>query len=106
MEGLTALVWKERREVYMLTNMDPPRTEGNFCDNSRTPRWVTRPSAAATNVHRCNQHWPAKSSTQLRCRLWSSRDQRNGTEYKCTGCDVGLWVVGPWFAEYHTRVNL
>jgi len=35
--GLTALVWKERREVYMLTNMDPPRAEGNFCDNSNCP---------------------------------------------------------------------
>ena len=32
--GLTALVWKDRREVYMLTNTDPPPAEGNFCDNS------------------------------------------------------------------------
>jgi len=30
MGGLTALVWKHRREVYILTNMDPPRAEGNF----------------------------------------------------------------------------
>jgi len=35
--GLTALVWKDRREVYMLTNMDPPPAEGNFCDNSNCP---------------------------------------------------------------------
>ena len=28
--GLTALVWKDRQEVYMLTNMDPPSVEGNF----------------------------------------------------------------------------
>ena len=28
--GLTALVWKDRREVYMLTNMDPPPAEGIF----------------------------------------------------------------------------
>ena len=34
--GLTALVWKDRREVYMLTNMDPP-PEGNFCDDSNRP---------------------------------------------------------------------
>ena len=27
--GLTALVWKDRQEVYMLTNVDPPPTEGN-----------------------------------------------------------------------------
>jgi len=32
--GLTALIWKDRREVYMLTNMDPPPAEGHFCDNS------------------------------------------------------------------------
>ena len=28
--GLTALVWKDRLEVYMLTNMDPPPAEGNL----------------------------------------------------------------------------
>ena len=35
--GLTALDWKDRREVYMLTNMDPPPAEGNFCDDSNCP---------------------------------------------------------------------
>jgi len=35
--GLTSLVWKDRREVYMLTNMDPPPAEGNFSDNSNCP---------------------------------------------------------------------
>jgi len=35
--GLTALVWKDRREVYMLANMDPPPAEGNFCDDSNRP---------------------------------------------------------------------
>jgi hypothetical protein len=33
--NLTALVWKDRRDVYMLTNMDPPPAEGNFCENKR-----------------------------------------------------------------------
>jgi len=28
--GLTTLVWNDRQEVYMLTNMDPPPAEGNF----------------------------------------------------------------------------
>jgi len=166
--GLTPLVWKDRREGYILTNMDPPPAEGNFCDDSKcpmkphimeqynqhmgyvdnsdrvansysmsrrtfkwtmklffhlldltvlnswillsscgakythrdfrlllvrnlieeagksqdrpTPRLVGRPSAAATNVLRLechhNKHWPAKSSTHLRCCLCSSRDQR------------------------------
>ena len=35
--GLTVRVWKNRREVYMLTNMDPTPAEGNFCDNSNHP---------------------------------------------------------------------
>jgi len=35
--GLTVLVWKDRREVYMLTNMDPPPAEGNFCDENNRP---------------------------------------------------------------------
>jgi len=35
--GLTTLAWKDRREVYMLTNIDPPAAEGNFCDNSNHP---------------------------------------------------------------------
>ena len=34
--GLTALLWKDRWEVYRLTNMDPP-PEGNFSDNSNRP---------------------------------------------------------------------
>ena len=35
--GLSALVWKDRREVYILTYMHPPPAEGNFCDNSNHP---------------------------------------------------------------------
>ena len=35
--GLAALVRKDRQEIYILTNMDPPPTEGNFCDNSNCP---------------------------------------------------------------------
>ena len=46
--GLTALVSKDRREVYMLTNMDPP-PEGNFCDESNCPM---KPHI----VERYNQH--------------------------------------------------
>ena len=33
--NLTALAWKDRQEVYLLTNMDPPPEEGNFCDDSK-----------------------------------------------------------------------
>jgi hypothetical protein len=35
--GFSALVWKDRSEVYMLTNMHPPPAEGNFCDDSNHP---------------------------------------------------------------------
>jgi len=73
------------------------------------PRLVGTASSGTKNVLRLesrhNKHWPAKSSTQLRCRLCSSRGQRKGTVYKYTRCDVGLCVV-PCFKEYHTRVNL
>jgi hypothetical protein len=31
--NLTTLAWKDRRDLYMLTNMDPPPPEGNFCEN-------------------------------------------------------------------------
>jgi len=34
--GFTALVWYDRHEVYMLTNMVPPPAEGNFCDKSNS----------------------------------------------------------------------
>jgi hypothetical protein len=34
---LTALVRKDRRDIYMLTNMDPPPAEGNFCDDNNRP---------------------------------------------------------------------
>jgi hypothetical protein len=33
--NLTVLAWKDRRDVYMLTNMDPPPEEGKFCDVSK-----------------------------------------------------------------------
>ena len=73
-----------------------------------THRLVGRPSVAATNVVRLesrhNKHWPAKSSTQLCCRLCSSRSQRKCTAYKCARFDMGLCMV-PCFQEYHTKEN-
>jgi hypothetical protein len=32
-KGMTALVWKDRQQVYMLTNMHPLPAEGNICEN-------------------------------------------------------------------------
>ena len=34
---LIALAWKDRWEVYMPTNMGPPKAEGSFCDDSNCP---------------------------------------------------------------------
>ena len=33
--NLTALAWKGRRDVYLLTNMDPPPEDRNFCGESK-----------------------------------------------------------------------
>jgi len=46
---LTALAWKDRRDIYMLTNMHPPPEEGNFCDDSKR---AVKPQIVA----RYNQH--------------------------------------------------
>jgi len=46
---LTALVWKDRREFYMLTNLDPPPAEENFCEDSNGP---VKPNI----VERYNRH--------------------------------------------------
>ena len=35
--GLTGLIWKNRREGYVLTNMNPALAEGNFCDYCNCP---------------------------------------------------------------------
>jgi hypothetical protein len=35
--NLTTLIWRDRWDVYILTNMDLPPPEGNFCDNSNRP---------------------------------------------------------------------
>ena len=35
--GLTTVIWKDRQQVHMITNMDPPPAEGNFCDDSNRP---------------------------------------------------------------------
>ena len=37
MVGLNALVWKDKWEVYMLTNIDPTPAEGNFCGDNNHP---------------------------------------------------------------------
>ena len=35
--GFTVLVFKDRREVYMLTNIEPPPLDGNFSENRNRP---------------------------------------------------------------------
>jgi len=71
-------------------------------------RLVVRPSVGPENVlllEGHNKQWPAKSSSKMRCCLCACHDQRSGTVYKCTRCDVGLFEVH-CFVEYHTTINL
>jgi len=49
MGNLAALAWKDRRDVYMLTNMDQPPEEGNFLDD--TKRAVKPQIVARYNHH-------------------------------------------------------
>jgi len=85
--------------LLLMRNLNEEAGKSQDCP---TPRLVGRPCLGAKNVLRLeshhNKHWPAKSSTQLRCRPCSSRGQRKGTMYKCTRSDVGLCVV-PCFEE-------
>jgi len=62
-------------------------------------------SSSKPQQSRHNKHWPAKSSTQLRCCLCSSHGQRMGTVRKCARCDMGMHMV-PCFTEYHTKLTL
>ena len=67
-----------------------------------TARLVGRASVGAKNVlqfESChNKHWPVKLSTQLRCRLCSSRSQRKGTVYKCA--DV-MWACASCLVSWN-----
>jgi hypothetical protein len=43
----TAIAWKDRRHVYLLTYMDLPPEEGNFCDDGKgaaieRPKFITK----------------------------------------------------------------
>ena len=73
--GLTALVWKDRLEVYILTDMDPSPAEGNFCDSSNRPvkprilEWYVRHMgyisssdhmANSSSMSQCTFKWTAK----------------------------------------------
>jgi hypothetical protein len=39
---ISALIWKERRKVCMLSNMDSLSAEGTLCDDSKHPHTVER----------------------------------------------------------------
>jgi len=72
--GLTALVWKDRREVYMLTNMDPPPAEGNFCDSNHAMKphiveWYNQHTGYVDNSDRM-----ANSYSMSRCTFkWTTK---------------------------------
>ena len=65
---MTVLAWKDRRDVYMLTNMDPPPEEGNFCDDSK--RAVKPQIMARYNRHMVDiSDRMANSYSMCRCTL-------------------------------------
>jgi hypothetical protein len=48
-EDLTALIWKGKKDLQTLTNMNNPPAEGNFCDKNGN---VQKPAIAADcNIH-------------------------------------------------------
>ena len=55
--GLIGVVWKGRREVYMLTNMDPPPAEGNVCDNSTRPWNLISWNGTVQPAHGLRRHF-------------------------------------------------
>jgi hypothetical protein len=74
---ISALVWKDRRKVYMLSNMDPLPAEGKFCDYSNRLHSVERynrhvgyvdnsvRTASSYSVSRRNFGWTSKLFFQL-----------------------------------------
>jgi len=79
--GLTALVWKDRREVYMLTNMDPPPAEGNFCDDSNCP---VKPHMPLYNISGSNGQGSGNSTLQHVC--YCNDAKKLGLEKMLMGC--------------------
>ena len=72
---LTAVVWKDPQEVYMLTKMDPPLAEGNFCDDSNCPvnlhnvEWYNRHKGYVNNSDRM-----ANSYSMSQCTfMWTTK---------------------------------
>jgi len=73
--GLTVLIWKDRWEVYMLTNMDPPPAVGNFCGNSNRPvkpriveRYIWHMGCVSSSDRM------AKSSSMIQCTFkWTTK---------------------------------
>lgn len=45
---ITALIWKDKREVHMLTNMLSPPAEGNCCDENGNAQ---KPAVVDYNTH-------------------------------------------------------
>ena len=87
--GLTALLWKDRREVYMLTNMDPPPAEGNFCDNSNRP---VKPHI----VERCNQHMGFVDISDLMIKSYSMDRRKLNWTMKQFFHLLDLTVLNSW----------
>jgi hypothetical protein len=66
--NLTAMIWKDKRDVNMLTNMHHPPAEGNFCDEHRN-------TLKLAIIHAYNRHMGYKNQIDHMMNTYSIRRQ-------------------------------
>ena len=98
---LTTLAWKDRQEVYMLTNMDPPPAEGNFCDDSNqtvkphTVEWYNRHMGYVDNSDHMASYsmsqWTFKWTTKLFFHLLDQTVVRSWILLSSCGAKYTYW---------------
>jgi len=87
--GLTALVWKDRQKVYMLTNMDPSPAEGNLSYDRNRPvkthivGWYNQSVGSVNNSDRmANSYLISQCTFKWTMKLFSHH--------------LDLWVLNSW----------
>jgi len=97
--GLTALVWKDRREVYMLTNMDLPPAEGNFCNDSNRP---VKPHI----VERYNRHMGFVNLSDRMANSYSMSRRNFKWTTKLFFHLLDLTILNSWILLFHVGFNI
>jgi len=77
---------------------------------SNVQRPIGRPPAAADQVLRLEErgrlHWPIRSATRRRCRVYSARGGTRNVQMMCEKCEVALRCDNTCFKVYHTKADL